>query len=159
MSFLVFTKLIFIGMLSKILPCLTYKGVVNTQNALYKKIKHRQPELNENEILNLLILSRIQAPPAVAPRVEEFVHYEPLLQNSQKTLEDTILKIVEYEYILSRVNDTFDQGFGMGLSEEETSANIDSFLSIAECYIKKRIKTSLGSSKPHEATLASGEEA
>lgn len=146
-------------MISKILPCLTYKGVVNTQIAIYKKIKHHQPELNENEILNLLILSRIQAPPAVAPRVEEFVHYEPLLQNSEKTLEDTILKIVEYEYILSRVNDTYDLGFGMRLSEEEKSANINSFLSITESYIKKRIKSSLGSSKSYESTRTSAEEA
>ena len=56
------------------------------------------PALSENGILNELILSRIKAPLGPASKEEEYAHYKPLLDNSNKTLEDVIWEIVFFEY-------------------------------------------------------------
>jgi len=127
-------------LLEKIFPPLSYKGVVNTQIAVYKKLKKREPKMPEDKLLNLLITSRVEAPPRVASKQDEYTHYESLLKNPNKTLEDVILAIVEYEYILSRSEFVIDRGFRVGLSLQETLANIDRFKSKARKYITERIK-------------------
>jgi len=79
-----------------------YMGVVDTQISIYNKLKKEMPELSENEILNKLIFSRIQAVPIISSEEEEYTYYKPLLQNSLKDLELVIIYIVNYEFIESR---------------------------------------------------------
>jgi hypothetical protein len=74
-----------------------YKGIVLTQISLYNKAKRVAPELSEDDLLNELIISRIKTRLRPAAREQEYIHYEPLLENPHKTLEDVIRAIVEYE--------------------------------------------------------------
>jgi len=100
----VFEKIyyLFQGILTGIFPSLGYKGVVDTQIAVYNKIKRKYSKASENDLLNSLIISRVKAPPRVASKEEEYAHYKPVLCNPNKTLEDVIWEIVNYEYIESR---------------------------------------------------------
>jgi len=92
----------FLGILTKLFPSLDYKGVVDTQIAVYNKLKRKYPKALENDLLNSLIISRIKAPPRVASEEQEYAHYKSLLNDSDKTLEDVIWEIVNYEYLESR---------------------------------------------------------
>jgi len=76
-----------------------YKGVILTQISLYNKAKRVVPELSEDDLLNELIISRIKTRLRPAAREQEYIHYEPLLENPHKTLEDVIWAIVEYEVL------------------------------------------------------------
>ena len=96
-----------------------YKGIVVTQISLYNKGKRVAPEVSENDLLNELIISRIQTRLRVAGREAEYIHYRPLLENPRKTLEEVIWALVEYEYGV----------WGKGLNEAE-----------AKTYIKESIK-------------------
>jgi len=82
-----------------------YMGVVDTQISIYNRMKKAMPELSENDILNKLILSRIKASLGIVSKEEEYAHYEPLLDNSNKTLEDVIWEIIFYENLKSRTNE------------------------------------------------------
>ena len=56
----------------------------------------------ENDILNSLIMSRINTPLSPSTKHEERLHYDSILQNTNKKLEDVIWAMFEYENILSR---------------------------------------------------------
>ena len=90
------------GLLLKLFPSLGPKGVVNTQIAIYKKLKRKYPTASEDDILNSLIMSRIKSPLSPTTSQKEIDHYGMIFKNTNKTLEDVIWTIVEYEYILSR---------------------------------------------------------
>jgi len=79
-----------------------YMGVVDTQISIYDKLRKEMPELSENEILNKLIFSRIQALPNISQEEEEYLYYLQLLQNPLKDLRLVIIHIVNYEFIESR---------------------------------------------------------
>jgi len=141
MGILTLVKMIVVGMLGRILPFLTYKGVVNTQIALYKKIKSREPETPENDLLNILLVSRIESLPRITTRKQEYRHYESLLRSSEKTLKDVIWAIIEYEYILSRQEHLLGQAVEIGSPQEEILACIDTFETNVKSYIERRCRT------------------
>jgi len=60
------------------------------------------PYAAENDILNSLIISRINAPLGPSTKNEERLHYKSILQNTNKKLEDVIWTMFEYENIFSR---------------------------------------------------------
>ena len=112
----------FQGILIKLFPPLSYKGVVDTQIKVYNKLKRKYPKASENDLLNSLIISRIKAPPRIAPKEEEYTHYESLLNNPNKTLEDVILAIFEYEYIrdaAERVRNRFQRTENVKLPQSQ----------------------------------------
>jgi len=92
----------FQGILIYLFSSLGYKGVVDTQIEVYNKLKRKYPKALENDLLNSLIISRIKTPPRVASKEQEYAHYKPVLDDPNKTLEDVIWKIVNYEYLESR---------------------------------------------------------
>ena len=115
------------GLLPKIFPPLGYKGVINTQINVYNRLKKHAQGISENDLLDRLIISRIEAPPRVAPKEEEYAHYTPLLENPDKILEDVIWAIVEYENILSRGEYVFNRLSRMGISPLEAIAEVENF--------------------------------
>ena len=129
-----------LGFLVKIFPSLGYKGVINTQINVYNRLRKRAPEMSENDLLNRLIISRIEAPPRVASKEEEYERYRPLLENPDKALEDVIWAIVEYEHILSREEHIFNQLSKMGLSEPEILTAIDDQKAEMRAYVKESIE-------------------
>jgi hypothetical protein len=116
MNILHITKGLINAFLLKIFPSLGPKGVVDTQITVYKRLKKKFPTASENDLLNSLIISRIKAPLSPTSSQEEYAHYELILQNPDKTLRDVIWTIVEYEYILSREEDVFNQFSKMSFS-------------------------------------------
>ena len=90
------------GLLLKIFPSFGPKGLIDTQISVYKRIKKKFPYASENDILNSLIMSWINAPLSPSTKHEERLHYDSILQNTNKKLEDVIWAIFEYENILSR---------------------------------------------------------
>ena len=128
------------SLLSRLFPFLTYKSVINRQIAIYNRLKRRVPEMSENDLLNRLIISRIEAPPRVTSKEEEYAHYKPLLENPSKTLEDVILAIVEYENILSRSEYVFNRLSKMGLSPIEALVEIENFKELVAEDIKESIE-------------------
>jgi len=83
----------------------SYGSVVNKQIDLYLKFKKECSESTENEILNMLLGSRIRTY-SMLPRQyhpeEAGLYYEPLLEDDEKTLYDVIFHIVKYEFVVSR---------------------------------------------------------
>jgi hypothetical protein len=146
MGMLTHLKLLSSGILSSILPFLSYKGDVNTQIALYKKMRSREPEIPEDELLNVLLVSRLESLPKIASKKQEYRHYESLLRSSKKTLKDIIWSIIEYEYILSREEHLYGQLASIGLSKKEILANIETFEANGKRYIEQRIRA-MGTSK------------
>ena len=90
------------GLLLKIFPSFGPKGLIDTQISVYKRLKKKFPYAAENDILNSLIMSRISTPLSPSTKHEERLHYDSLLQNTNKKLEDVIWAMFEYENILSR---------------------------------------------------------
>jgi len=90
------------GLLLKIFPSFGPKGLIDTQISVYKRIKKKLPYASENDILNSLIMSRINTPLSPSTKHEERLHYESILQNTNKKLEDVIWAMFEYENIISR---------------------------------------------------------
>lgn len=127
------------GYLLNIFPQLGYKGVITKQINIYKALKRRKPEMSENDILNRLIISRIEAPPRVAPKEEEYEHYRPILENPNKTLEYVIWAIIEYENILSREEYIVNRLSKMGLSPDEMLVEIENF----RVQVRKEIEESI----------------
>ena len=108
-----------------------YMGVVDTQISIYNRMKKTMPELSENDILKELILSRIKAPLGSVSKKEEHAHYKPLLDNSDKTLEDVILEIIFFEYFKIRMNKL--------LKKEIPPELIPTRISEVRKYIKERV--------------------
>jgi len=81
---------------------LGYMGVVDTQIRIYNQLKKSMPALSEDEILNKLILSRIESSPVIVSREKDRAYYRPLLKKPEKTLEEVILHMIHYEFIESR---------------------------------------------------------
>jgi len=90
------------GLLLKIFPSFGPKGLIDTQISVYKRIKKKLPYASENDILNSLIMSRVNTPLSPSTKHEERLHYESILQNTNKKLEDVIWAMFEYENIISR---------------------------------------------------------
>jgi hypothetical protein len=106
-----------------------YIGVVDTQVNIYNVLKQRMSQKSEDEILNFLIISRIKAPPRVAKKEED--HYKPILENSNKTIEEVIWRIVKYEFFESRI----DQ-----LKRKIPSEYLDEKMKKMELEVKRYIK-------------------
>ncbi len=113
--------------LSKAFPSYSYKGVINAQIRVYNRLKKSALDMSENELLNSLIISRIETWPRAAPKEVEYAHYAPLLEYPHKGLEDVIWAIVEWECILSRQEYVFNRLSKMGLSPWEVSEEIRRF--------------------------------
>ncbi len=90
------------GLLLKIFPSFGPKGLIDTQISVYKRLKKITPYATENDILNSLIMSRINTPLSTSTKQEERLHYDPIWQNTNKKLEDVIWVMFEYENVLSR---------------------------------------------------------
>ncbi len=135
-----FGRLLVAGGLAKVFPSLSYKGAVDTQISIYNRLKGMAPGIAENEVLNKLIMSRIRAPLGPAPKDEQYTHYAPLLHNSHKTLEEVILAIVEYEYIVSREREIHKRLSRMGYSELGILAKKEEQTREVRSYIQERIR-------------------
>ena len=96
-----------------------YKRVINIQINVYNRLKKRMPGLPENELLNKLITSRTRAWPKVGSKEQEQEYYAQFLQNPNKTLDDVIWAIIDYEFILSRAQEAIIKGQQMGLTIDE----------------------------------------
>jgi len=129
-------KAFFGGLLLKLFPSMGPRGVIDTQITVYKRLKKKFPAANENDILNSLIMSRIKAPLSPTSRSEEYVHYEALLHSPNKTIEDVIWAIVEYEYILSREHDLHRELGEIGAEPAEVVGEFEAWQS----YIKERVR-------------------
>lgn len=139
MNILRFAKGIIWSLLLRMIPSLSYKGVVNTLVKCYTRIRKDRTGITENETLNYLISIRVEASPRVATKQEELAHYEPLLKKDDKSLEEVIFDIVVYEYISSREQELFDRLSSLGVSQEEISQEIVNQKSQALAYIRECI--------------------
>ena len=101
------------GLFLKLFPSFGPKGVIDTQIQVYKRFKRENPNEAENDILNALITSRIHAPFGPSSKEREISHYQPLLEKNNKTLEEVLWSIFEYEYMSSRKEELFS-----GLAKE-----------------------------------------
>lgn len=93
------------GFFSKVFNTFTYKGVVDTQIDIYNKLKKQFPDKKEDDILNMLIMTRIKSAAMLKsqfPLSEMEKYYGPLLKKKSKGLDDVLSSIVWYEYIESR---------------------------------------------------------
>lgn len=117
-------------------PSIGPKGVIDTQITMYKRLKAKFPSADENDILNSLIMSRVNAPMGPSTKSEELVHYESLLQSTSKTLEDVIGAIIEYEYILSRGEELHKQLANIGAPPIDVAEEIEKWF----VYIKEKVK-------------------
>lgn len=90
MRILRLTKAFLSGLSLKLFPSLGPKGIINTQINMYQRFKKRFPATSENDLLNLLIRSRMNSPLSPSSTQEENTYYKPMLQDSSKTLEDVI---------------------------------------------------------------------
>lgn len=130
---------LFQALLSKLFPFGTYKGVISTQIKMYGKIRRKYPDVPENEVLNLLIISRIESPPHTPSREAEYLHYKPLLEDPDKTLHDVMWEIVDWEFITSRKQYIYDRLFKMGASPLEIITQMNAFDLKVKDEIEKQI--------------------
>lgn len=91
----------FYGLLMQVFPSFGFKGMIDTQINVYGRLKEKFPDATEDNLLNSLILNRIHAPCSPTSTAEEVAHYNSILCDDRKTLEDVIWAIVEYECLLS----------------------------------------------------------
>jgi len=109
----------------------SYKATVDTQIDVYTKLKLRKPSIEEGEILDELINSRIE----VESMLPEFssqnprAFYSELLRDKEKTLGDVICSIVYFECVGSR------KGSLKGVSPEDILA----FMGKVQDYTNKQI--------------------
>ncbi len=115
-----------------------YESVISTQMGIYHSLRTRRPEMAEDDVLNKLITSRIASWPSAAPDEQE--HYDPLLGNPDKTLEDVIWAIVEYEFILSRAEEAVTMGKSLGLTTEQIAGHLRDFEENARNIIREGIR-------------------
>lgn len=124
------------GLLLKIFPSLGPKGVVDTQIAVYERLKKKFPTASENDLLNSLIMSRIGAPLSPTTSQEEYAHYEALLQDPNKTLKDVIWAIVQYECLLSRGEELHHQLAEIGAEPSVVAEELEKWIE----YLNERVK-------------------
>lgn len=136
MRILFILKALFWGILIKLFPSLGPKGIIDTQIKVYQKLKKKFPEASENDLLNSLIMSRVNAPFSPSTSQNEYSNYETMVQDPNKTLEDVIWGIVEYELLLSRGEQLFEQ---LSMVKAPPTAVIEE-LQEWKRYVKKRIK-------------------
>ena len=127
-------------LLKMIFPSGVYKSVINTQISVYNRLKKRAPQMPENELLNHLIISRVEAPPRVTSKEEEYAYYTPLLENPNKTLQEVIWVIVEYEYIVSDQESIFNRLSKIGFSQRKILTAIDCQKAEMRAYLKESIE-------------------
>ena len=135
---------VFMGLIQafilKIFPFLGYEGVINTQINIYKKMKRAAPsDIPENEILNYLIDTRVRSLPRISSQESELDYYLPILENTDKTLEDVVWSIVEYEYFLSCEDKVISKLQRMGIPPEEIPAEIEKLKQKPKIYLKRKI--------------------
>jgi len=121
-----------------------YKGVINTQINVYNRLKKQMPEAPENELLNKLITSRTKAWPRAGSRGQEQEYYAQFLENPNKTLEDVIWAIIDYEFILSRAQEAIIKGQQMGLTMDEIVGHWHDFEARVKGEIRESIKRKVG---------------
>ena len=80
-------------------------------------------------------MSRVKAPLSPSTKSEEYTYYESLLQSNDKTLEDVIWAIVEYEYILSRKDELSKELAELGAEPAAIADEIEKW----QRYIKERV--------------------
>jgi len=114
-----------------------FESVVNKQIDIYLKLKKKYSEMTENEILNILLMSRIKIASMLPqfPLKEQELYYEQPLKDRGKGLENIIFHIVWYEYIDSR-KDWVDKN----ASHSEQVA----FENLVKEYISNQIKEEVG---------------
>lgn len=130
------------GLILRVFPSMGPRSVIDTQITVYRRLKNKFTTASENDILNSLIMSRINAPMSPSTTSEESIHYEPLLQNPNKTLEDVIWAIVEYEYILSRGEQLHQELAGIGAQPSAIAEELQEWRN----YIKESIKENVSCS-------------
>ena len=127
----------------KVFPFFTYKSVINRQVKIYKKLKKKYPDVKENEILNYLLILRIEAPPRITSKEVEYDYYKEMLEKKDKTLEDVILEVIVFENIISRMQSVLIKFSKMGLTLDESKEEIEKFkIKVAED-IKESIEIKL----------------
>jgi len=124
------------GWFMMLFPSTGPKGVIDTQITIYKRLKAKFPAAGENDVLNSLIMSRVNAPMSPTTKSEELSHYESLLQSTNKTLEDVIGAIVEYEYILSRGEELHKQLADIGAPPPDVAEEIEKWF----IYIREKVE-------------------
>ena len=77
--------------------------------------------MSENELLNKVIISRMRAWPRAGSKEQEQAYYAQLLESPNKTIEEVIWAIIDYEFILSRAQEAIIKGQQMGLTMDEIS--------------------------------------
>ena len=126
----------------RLVPALGPRGVIDTQIRVYQRLKKRSPLQSESDLLNALIVSRIETPGSPSSQQEEYAHYEPILRRSQKTLEAVIWAILEYEDILSREKALQEKLAGMGVSGAHMEEHLREWGQKWRTYIRERVKLS-----------------
>jgi len=96
-----------------------YRDVIRTQVSIYNTLKKHKPSMPENELLNEVIISRMRALPRIGTKEEEQDYYAQILERQDKTLEDVIWAIIDYEFILSRAQEAIIKGQELGLTVDE----------------------------------------
>lgn len=117
-----------------------YPDVIKTQISVYNRLKKQNPGMPENELLNKVITSRMRAWPGIGSKEQEQAYYAKPLQSPNKTLEDVIWAIIDYEFILSRAQEAIIKGQQMGLTMDEISSVWHDF----ETSVKHEIREALG---------------
>lgn len=109
----------------------SYKATIDTQIDLYKKLKLQKPSIEEGEILNELINSRIRTESMLPEfsRQDPKAFYSEVLRDKEKTLGDVILSIVYFEFVESR------KGSLKGLGPEDRL----NFMAKVQAYTDKQI--------------------
>lgn len=110
-----------------------FGAVVSKQIDVYLDLKRRYTASTENDILNMLLTSRIKTY-SMLPQSSYGNHleyYDPLLDDDEKTLDDVIFDIVWYEFIISRQD---------WVAKHSTSRELRTFEIEVEKYISDQIK-------------------
>lgn len=111
----------------------SYKATIDTQIDLYKKLKLQNPSIEEGEILNELINSRIRTESMLPEfsRQDPKAFYSEYLRDKEKTLGDVILSIVYFEFVASRKDSL------KGLGPEDRL----NFMAKVQAYTDKQIQS------------------
>ena len=130
-KFIRFAKNLLIGTtILKMFPFLGYKGVVNTQIRIYKKLKRKG--YSETVALNKILDSRRKLS---LRDLGADAFYQELINTNNKTLRQVIQAIVEWEYL-----DSFE-------AHARRSKNnvpfdfVEEYRKEIEAYISKKIET------------------
>jgi len=124
------------GILVQAFPSLGFKGTIDTQINVYRRLKVKFPDASENDLLNSLIMNRINAPYSPSTTEEEHAHYHALLQDPNKTLKDVIWAIVEYEYLLSRGEELHHQLAEISAEPSAVAEELEEWIE----YLNERVK-------------------